>query len=198
MNLLCVKKLYLVKEINKREEELIMNDIIIEIKKEENSKKFVLQKLPSNLDELENLDKTYFQQPEFVCAMFVAVMKNFLNDKNETYKMIDYLKGPGEVSTYEKQFLDERMRKPYIIDSYFEGATPDNDYKISYPYVINVIENKYTYISDDVAKFYMKSSGSDNIRPITVRKKISTGEWFLYDEMLLADIRAPKSLDPWS
>ena len=55
-----------------------------------------------------------------------------------------------------------------------------------------------SHISDDMAKLYMKSNGSDNERTITVRKKVSTGEWFLYDEMLLADIRAPKSLDPWS
>ncbi len=174
-----------------------MKDIRLEIVQESFNTKFIFNELPTTLEELESIDKINFQRPQFVCAMFIAVMKNFNNNPDETIKMVDYLKGPGEVSAYEKQFLKERMNKPYVVDSFFEGTTPENNYLVNTPYIINVLDNKHIYNTDDVKKFFMKSSGSDNERTITVKQKKSTGEWFLYDQMLLADIKAPVSEDPW-
>ena len=174
-----------------------MKEIRLEIQNTSGNTRFILSDLPTTIEELESIDRSNFQKPQFVCAMFIAVMKNFNNDPEETFKMLNYLKGPVELSTYEKQFLKERMEKPYVVDSYFEGTSPENNYMVKAPYILNVMDNRYTYHTEDVAKFFMKSSGSDNERPITVRQKKSTGEWFLYDQMLLADIKAPISDDPW-
>jgi hypothetical protein len=33
---------------------------------------------------------------------------------------------------------------------------------------------------------------------VTLRLKPSTGQWFLWDQMLLAGIREPKSKDAWA
>ena len=44
----------------------------------------------------------------------------------------------------------------------------------------------------------MTSGGADNPRPIKLRKKPSTGQWFLNDIQCLSDIRVPVAEDPWA
>ena len=44
---------------------------------------------------------------------------------------------------------------------------------------------------------YLRSGGADSLRPIKFRNKPSTGEWFLWEQLLLAGIREPASKDPW-
>ena len=41
---------------------------------------------------------------------------------------------------------------------------------------------------------------SDGVIPrqIRLRTKPSTGEWFLWEQFILSDIRPPKSADPWA
>lgn len=172
---------------------------MIEIKKEENNTKIIFNKIPTTLEELKNLSEDYFKTPEYACAMFVAILTNYENNKEEVYKMIDYINGPNEVSTYQKQFLDERLKgKQYKVDSYFEGATPENDYKPTMPYTTNVKSTIYTDDAQGYKRFWMKSSGSDSDRPITVRLKPSLEHWYLNDEALLSDIRIPNKQNEWS
>ena len=46
---------------------------------------------------------------------------------------------------------------------------------------------------------YLKSGGADSERPVTLRHKPSTDEWFLWNHTgILAGIRTPKSADPWA
>lgn len=45
---------------------------------------------------------------------------------------------------------------------------------------------------------YVKSSGADAERPVKLRKKPSTGQWFLNDIQCLADMRIPVAEDPWA
>ena len=42
------------------------------------------------------------------------------------------------------------------------------------------------------------SGGADSARQIKLRTKPSTGQWFLWEQFLLADIRKPVSADPWA
>jgi hypothetical protein len=44
----------------------------------------------------------------------------------------------------------------------------------------------------------MKSTGADTPREIRMRHKPSTNQWFVEDQMLLADIRVPVAADPWA
>ena len=113
--------------------------------------------------------------------------------------MLDFLKGPVEVSTYEKDFIRERLRgKYYKTFSFFEGATPENSYKPDTPYTIKVSENPYSFDNENWATLYVSSGGADNPRNIKLRKKPSTGQWFLNDIQCLSDIRLPKSEDKWA
>ena len=45
----------------------------------------------------------------------------------------------------------------------------------------------------------LRCGGADSPRPMTVRQKASTGEWFLWDyKGLLSGIQTPAADDPWS
>ena len=86
----------------------------------------------------------------------------------------------------------------YKARSFFEGATPQNGYQPNTPYKITVIENPYSFDNENWATLYVQSGGADNPRPMKLRKKPSTGQWFLVDIQCLADIRVPVEEDPWA
>ena len=65
-------------------------------------------------------------------------------------------------------------------------------------YVISVSENPYSFDEENWATLYVTSGGADNPRPIKLRKKPSTGQWFLNDIQCLSDIRIPAEEDPWA
>ena len=51
---------------------------------------------------------------------------------------------------------------------------------------------------DGRMKIFISSSGADSKRHVMLRHKVSTDQWFVEDQMLLAMIRTPKSQDPWA
>jgi len=102
-------------------------------------------------------------------------------------------------SQSEKQFLQDRLRgKGYKPRSFFAGATPENAYSPTMPYSITVSENPYSFYNENWATLYVTSGGADTPRQIKLRKKPSTGQWFLNEIQCLADIRVPKEEDPWA
>ena len=52
--------------------------------------------------------------------------------------------------------------------------------------------------NENRAMLYVKSSGADNPRGIKLRKKPSTGQWFLNDIQCLSEIKEPAEEDPWA
>ena len=175
-----------------------MDNMIVTMNKENDSMKVTLSRLPKTLQDLQNLGEEYFKTPEFACAMFVACITNFEDNKEETVKMIDYINGPNEVSPFEQQFLTDRLAgKIYKAFSYFDGSKPSNNYTPNTPYVVYVKSNPYTDSNEGYKRFVMKSSGADNERTITVRLKPSTGCWYLNNEELLSDIRIPDNQNEW-
>ena len=118
-------------------------------------------------------------------------------NRDEALAMLDYLRGPRPLSIAEKQFIRDRfMDKDYVPRSYFKGATPDNDYTPDLPYELEVIDQELPE-EDGYETRYLRSGGADSPRPIKFRNKPSTGEWFLWEQLLLAGIREPASKDPW-
>ena len=55
-----------------------------------------------------------------------------------------------------------------------------------------------SFDNENWATMYVTSSGSDNPRPVKLRKKPSTGQWFLNEIQCLSDIRVPTADDPWA
>ena len=163
------------------------------------SETFTFSALPTNVNELRALPEASLDSAFKTTALTILALCRYEADPSAALEMLDFLKGPAEVSTYEKQFIEERLRgKEYKARSFFAGATPDNGYQPTTPYTITVSENPYSFDEENWATLYVTSGGADNPRPIKLRKKPSTGQWFLNDIQCLSDIRVPVAEDPWA
>jgi len=184
----------------KKEATKAVNDAAQNIGKGKNhTETFTFEALPETLEQLKALPEASLDSAFKTAALTILALCRYEHNVNQSLEMLDFLKGPAEVSTYEKQFIRERMEgKMYKARSYLAGATPENNYAPSVPYSVTVIENPYSFDNENWATLYVSSGGSDNPRPIKLRKKPSTGQWFLNDIQCLADIRVPVQEDPWA
>ena len=158
------------------------------------SKSFTFDNLPMSVDDLQPC-KTPFE----AVAMAACAFARYTENREDGLEMINYLRGPRPLSNSDISFIDEHLKgQEYLPWSFFKGATPANNYTPSKPYKITVKENPYSYQNKGYATLYVHSGGADSDRAITVRKKESTGEWFLWTHAgFLASIRVPDSEDPW-
>ena len=162
------------------------------------SERIVFDTMPASLEEFKNLPQAAMDTPFKTAAMTVLAFTYYPVDKAMSLAMLDFIKGPKPLSPMEKQFIADRfMDKDYVPRSYFEGATPANDYEPAEPYTIIVSENPYSYQNEGYATLYMTSGGADSQRSVQLRKA-KDGKWYLWDQFLLADIRKPDSADPWA
>lgn len=140
------------------------------------------------------------QTPEETAALAVAALVRYTEDQEAGIAMLNVLRGPRPLSPQDIQLLKDQLLKDrnYVARSHFNGATPDNDYTPTEPYSVTVSDNPNSYMTEGYATLYIRSGGADSPRPITLRKKPSTGEWFLWNHVgLLPGIRVPASQDPW-
>lgn len=159
---------------------------------------FTFSALPTNVEELKALPEAALTTPFQTAALTVCALCRFAEDQASGVEMLNALKGPQPLSPREIQFIHDRFMdgKAHVARSYFQGATPANDYTPTTPYTVSVFTNPYSYDQEGYAKLWLRSGGADSERQITLRKK---GEqWFLWDQMLLSDIRKPVSQDPWA
>ena len=162
---------------------------------------FVFNKLPKSVDELKAMPEAAISSPFMTAALSVAVLCAYSENASACVEMLNFLKGPDPLSPRDIQFLKERelVSKPYKMLSYFEGTSPQNGYVPGMPYKIIVSDNAYSFPSPDSAKLFIKSSGADSARPVSMRLKPSTGQWFLTDYVsLVVDIRVPDAVNPWA
>ena len=164
-----------------------------------NSETFSFAELPADLAALQALPEASLDTPFKTAALTVAALCSFEANESAMHAMLDFLKGPDSLSAYEKQFLRDRLAgKAYKSFSFFAGATPENGYKPSVPYRITVSATPYSFDTENWATLYVQSSGADSPKSIKLRKKPSTGQWFLNDIQCLSDIRLPAAEDPWA
>lgn len=154
--------------------------------------------LPETLDAFKAMPQAQLSTPFDTAAMAVLALCFYPQDANLSLAMLDSLKGPQPLSGYDKQFIRDRFQgKDYVPRSYFEGATPANDYCPAEPYRIKVSENPYSYQEQGYATLYLQSGGADSPRPVKLRQA-KDGKWYLWEQHLLADIRQPESANPWA
>lgn len=159
------------------------------------TKKFTFDTLPKSVAELESLGT--LESPFETAALTVLALAHYPENKEVAIEMINYLKGPQKMVPYDLQFLRDRfMDKTYIMRSYFEGSSPENNYQPSIPYTVSISDNPYSYDQEGYAKLFITCTGADSPRPIVLRKKGS--QWFLWEQLLLTGIRIPKQDDPWA
>ena len=161
----------------------------------------VLPQIPTNVAQLQAMPQADLTKPENTAALTIAAFCMYPIDKEACFEMLTFSHGPKGLSTYDKQFIAERFRdKDYVPRSYFEGATPQNNYEPQAPYTLTFFENPYSrdHIGEGYLTLHVKSGGADSARQIKLRQKTSTGQWFLWEQFLLADVRQPVSADPWA
>ena len=157
------------------------------------------QQLPTDLAQLKALPEASLKEPQYAAALTIAALAVYPADKNASLEMLEFLQGPRGLSPYDKQFIADRFRdKDYVPRSYFNGATPQNSYQPSMPYTLTFFENPYSRqnINEGYLTLHIKSGGGDNPRQLKLRTKPSTGQWFLWEQFLLSDIRKPAAADP--
>jgi hypothetical protein len=161
----------------------------------------ILQDLPVSMEQLKAMPEADLQKPENTAALAIVALTLYPEDKETALQMLEYLQGPRGITTYDKQFLADRFRdKDYVPRSFFAGATPENNYEPAKPYTLTFFENPYSrnQFCEGYLTLHIRSGGADSPRQLKLRTKPSTGQWFLWEQFLLVDIRTPKSADPWA
>ncbi|MGN1442719.1 MAG: DUF6935 domain-containing protein, partial [Acutalibacteraceae bacterium] len=131
-------------------------------------------------------------------ALTVLALSLYPENKEQSFAMLEALRGPRPLSNMDKQFIADRFRgKDYVMRSYFDGSSPENDYTPSEPYTVTVSENQYSYAEPNFAKLFIACSGADSPRPVQLRKA-KDGKWVLWEQFLLTGIRQPESSNPWA
>lgn len=162
------------------------------------SVKITFSALPDSYEGFIALPEAKMDNPFSSAALTVLAFCFYPENKDLSLQMLDFLRGPRPLSVMDKQFIADRFRdKDYVPRSYFEGATPNNNYLPSEPYSITVSENPYSYQNEGYATLYVTSGGADSPRSVQLRLA-KDGKWYLWEQYLLADIRKPESENPWA
>ena len=164
------------------------------------TKLFTFNAIPQNLKELQALPEAALTDVYATAALTVLALARYEQDREACFEMLNFLKGPDSLSVAERQHISDRFMdgKFYKVRSYFNGATPANNYTPSQPLSIKVSSNPYSFDNEGWATLWLHSGGADNPRPVKLRKKPSTGQWFLVEIQFLSDIRPPVAEDKWA
>ncbi len=162
------------------------------------TKTFSFASIPQTVGQLKALPEAALTDAHAVAALSAVALLRYETDPEACFAMLDFLKGPEPLSNLEKSQIRERLAgKGYKPRSFFVGATPDNNYTPTTPCTIRVLANPHSFDNEGWATLWLKSGGGDNERPVKLRKKPSTGQWFLNDIQYLGDIRLPAAEDKW-
>lgn len=157
-----------------------------------------LNTLPATLAEFQALPRS---TPEEVCAGFLCALNLYTKSPNDGVAAMDLLRGPRPMTPYDSQFLRDRLRgKEYLPLAYFDGATPQNGNRPTAPYTLTVLPDQRPQdVEEGYLRVFLQTAGADAPRPVKLRQKPSTGEWFLWEySSPLSGIRIPASQDPWA
>jgi len=161
---------------------------------------YTFEELPKNLEELKALPEAVLDDPFKTAALSLCALCAYSEDREAGTEMLNFLRGPRPMSPAEIAFLNDRLMdgKNYVARSYFNGATPENEYTPTKPYTVKVISNQYSELEGgNYMKLLINSGGADSPRSVTLRKT-GGGKWYLWEQNLLSDIRIPKSQDDWA
>lgn len=160
---------------------------------------FTFNKLPESLNEFLSFKEASLDTPYKTTALAILALCVYKNNKELCYSLLNALRGPSPLSNFDKQFLHDRLNgKEYKPYSFFLGSNPNNSYTPTEPYTITVKSNPYSFTEDNYATLFVSSSGADSDREVKLRKKPSTGQWFVTEILALSDIRIPTKDDPWA
>ena len=184
---------------DKNSDQQLIDDVIgIDVKENEEGKTLTFSRMLVSVDDLKQLDIT--DEYQSVCAI-IFTLARFEDDKDVSKQMLEYINGPEDVSDFDIDFMKNQIKQyPYVIRSYFDNTSPEENYEVK-EVSITIKENLYSRDENDYVKLWLHSSGADFDRSVMLRKKESTGEWFLFSDTykgLMASIRIPTDENKWS
>lgn len=153
---------------------------------------------PETLDNFQALKIFDLRDPHHTTALFLLALDLFTKDQDLGVQAINLLKGPVVLNPHNISFLKDRlMDKPYLPKAYFDGATPENDYEPDLPFTLKLFKDQRPDdLEEDYMRVFVKTSGADSKRFVTLRRK--DDHWYLWDYPgILMDIRKPKQDNPW-
>lgn len=161
---------------------------------------FTFSVLPESVEQMKALPEAAMDTPFKTAALTVCALCAFAADQAVGTELLNFLRGPRPLNGQEISFIKDRFRggaRNYIIFSYFGGANPENNYTPSQPYTVTVTSNAHSFDEQGYARLFIDCGGADSPRPVKLRKK-ADGQWCLWEQYLLTDIRQPKADDPWA
>ncbi len=148
-----------------------------------------VDKLPISTEEFVKLRNRIATTPQGGATMFIIAVKLYKENPDlgkqclviatdrsrlqtgSTYKNFQLFK--PDMTSIERQI----NRYPYVVDSYFRGAAPENGYSSKTPYILNFSSNAYSgNVADGNFKVFVKCYGADSPRPIRLIKN-NRGYW---------------------
>lgn len=156
--------------------------------------------VPQNIEQMMKMPYAKLTNEFEVAALTVAVLCNYCQDPQATVEMLNYLRGPRPLSALDVQFLRNRLSgKPYKMLSYLNGTSPTNNYTPTMPLEVTIVTTPASAVQPDMISLFIPSSGADSLRQLDLRRKPSTGQWFLWSLVgLMPDVRIPVNQDPWA
>lgn len=156
----------------------------------------VFETLPRTAEELCKMPQMSLKNPFEAAALTAAVLCRYEESVRDTIDMLNVLRGPRQLSPYDIQFMRDRLTgKGYIPRSYFAGAVPENGYAPDAPYSVTVSDDPYSYADSGYVKLNIRSSGADSPRQVQLRER--GGKWYLWENFLMADVKAPEEKSKW-
>ncbi len=148
-----------------------------------------VDKMPNSVEEFVTLRDQIAKSPQGGVAMFVLALKLCVDNPSvgEQCLVIAVDRSRLQQGSIYKGFQlfssdNNRVKRqlnyyPYVVNSYFKGANPENGYTATLPYVFNFSSNAYSG-DKKVGKFkiFVKCYGADSPRPIKLVKN-NKGYW---------------------
>lgn len=141
--------------------------------------------LPANIEDFIELRDSLRSTPEGAATLMVVAMLALENNSNLGKMMMvsimseTNLKNSNGDSSYEGKELNisysfhipRLVQRPDIARSYVLGTVPKNKYKLpETPYQFDFTRNSYSEPAVGTIKLFIKSSGADSRRPITLKE----------------------------
>jgi len=155
---------------------------------------YSMTKLPENTEELLSALSEYRSSPEGAVAGCIAALSILARDPEEGRSAV-LLMNPDTPESSLRLAENQLADSPWLMGSYFHGATPENGYTISGEYSLELTTNSYSGSPEDGSvKFFVACSGADSPRPVTVESR-ENGFWYPREwSSLIVGIRKPLNL----
>lgn len=164
----------------------------------EKSSEIVIRDLPMDIGEFKALPQASLASPFDTAALTLLALTFYQGRTELSVSMLEHLSGPAELDAAENASIASCIKAcPYSPRSYFDGATPSNDYTPSVPYTVRIYEGSDSYEEEGYAVMYVRSSGSRDPRAIRLRQAKS-GEWYLWEQDVLLPVEEPDKSDVWA